>query len=195
SGRSRVLRVQGGARSVQRGADAGSAARRHSRELRQAGIGRDGVQRRRSVERRGLEAVAGGRRQGRRQYAVARLAQPAQPRRYPSIASAAQMTAIAHYNILEKIGDGGIGEVFRARDTRVGRTVALKKVGPAIAGHPERLQRFLEDARAASALSHPNIATLFDVGEADGVPYLAYEFAAGRSLRDECAGVPMNPRR
>jgi serine/threonine protein kinase len=105
------------------------------------------------------------------------------------------MTAIAHYNILEKIGDGGIGEVFRARDTRVGRTVALKKVGPAIAGHPERLQRFLEDARAASALSHPNIATLFDVGEADGVPYLAYEFAAGRSLRDECAGVPMNPRR
>lgn len=105
------------------------------------------------------------------------------------------MTPIAHYNLLERIGDGGIGELFRARDTKVGRTVALKVVSRAIAGDPARLPRLLEDARAAALLSHPNIATLWDVGEADGQIYLAYEFAAGRSLREECGGAAMNPRR
>ena len=102
---------------------------------------------------------------------------------------------IAHYNILDRLGEGGIGEVFRARDTKVGRTVALKIVSPAIAGDPQRLRRLLESAAAAAALSHPNIATLWDVGEADGFHYLAYEFAAGRRLRDESAGVAMNARR
>jgi serine/threonine protein kinase len=105
------------------------------------------------------------------------------------------MTPIAHYNLLEKIGEGGIGEVFRARDTKVGRTVALKVVAKAIAADPDRLHRLLEDARVASVLSHPNIATLWDVGEADGQTYLAYEFAAGRSLREESGGAPMNVRR
>jgi serine/threonine protein kinase len=105
------------------------------------------------------------------------------------------MAPIAHYNLLERIGEGGIGEVFRARDTKVGRTVALKVVFPSITANPERLQRLLEDARAAAVLSHPNIATLWDVGEADGQTYLAYEFAAGRSLLEESGGVPMNPRR
>jgi len=102
---------------------------------------------------------------------------------------------IAHYNILDRLGEGGIGEVFRARDTKVGRTVALKLVGPAIAGDPSRLRRLLESAAAAATLSHPNIATLWDVGESDGFHYLAYEFAAGRRLRDEAGGAPMNTRR
>lgn len=105
------------------------------------------------------------------------------------------MTSIAHYNVLDRIGEGGIGELFRARDTKVGRTVALKIVAPSIAGKPERLRRLLEDAQAAAGLSHPNIATLWDVGEADGQTYLAYEFAAGRSLREESGGAAMNPRR
>jgi serine/threonine protein kinase len=105
------------------------------------------------------------------------------------------MTAIAHYNILDRIGEGAIGEVYRARDTKVGRTVALKIVSPAIAADPERLQRLVEDAYAAAALSHPNIATLWDVGESDGQTYLAYEFAAGHSLREESGGAPMNARR
>ena len=105
------------------------------------------------------------------------------------------MTPIGHYNVLDRIGEGAIGEVFRARDTKVGRTVALKIVGPGIAGDPERLQRLLDDARAAAGLSHPNIATLWDVGDADGYHYLAYEFAAGRSLREESGGAAMNPRR
>ena len=104
-------------------------------------------------------------------------------------------TPIAHYNILDRMGEGGMGEVYRARDTKVGRTVALKIVSPAIAGDPARLRRLLDAVSAALALSHPNIATLWDAGEADGFHYLAYEFAAGRRLRDESAGVPMNPRR
>src|SRR6188508_3165739 len=106
-----------------------------------------------------------------------------------------EMTPIAHYNLLDRIGEGGIGELFRARDTKVGRTVALKIVSPAIAGDPVRLGRLLDDARAAAGLSHPNIATLWEVGDAEGQPYLAYEFASGRSLLEECGGAPMNPRR
>jgi serine/threonine protein kinase len=102
---------------------------------------------------------------------------------------------IAHYNILDRLGEGGIGEVYRARDTKVGRTVALKLISPAIAGDPSRLQRLLESATAAAALSHPNIATLWDIGQSDGFHYLAYEFAAGPRLRDEAGGAPMNPRR
>ena len=105
------------------------------------------------------------------------------------------MTNVAHYNLLDRMGEGGIGDVFRARDTKVGRTVALKVVAPSIATNPGRLTRLLEDAHAAMALSHPNIATLFDVGEAEGVHYLAYEFAAGRTLRDERGGASMNVRR
>ena len=104
-------------------------------------------------------------------------------------------TTLAHYNLLERIGEGGIGELFRARDTKVGRTVALKVVSPAIAGDPVRVGRLLEDARAAARLSHPNIATLWEVGDAEGQVYLAYEFASGRSLLEECGGAPMNPRR
>ena len=102
---------------------------------------------------------------------------------------------IAHYNLLDQIGTGGIGDVFRARDAKVGRTVALKVVSPSIASNPARLNEFLEDAQLAAALSHPNIATLWDVGEADGYHYLAYEFAAGRRLKEEAGGAPMNPRR
>ena len=105
------------------------------------------------------------------------------------------MTSIAHYNLLDRMGEGAIGEVYRARDTKVGRTVALKVISPEIVADPERLSRLMEDARAAAGLSHPNIATLWDVGEADGQSYLAYEFAAGRSLREESGGAPMNTRR
>lgn len=104
-------------------------------------------------------------------------------------------TSIAHYNILEPMGAGGIGDVFRARDTKAGRTVALKIVDPRLAGDPQTLARLLEDAAAAARLSHPNIATLWDVGEADGQTYLAYEFVAGNRLRDEFGGVAMPARR
>jgi serine/threonine protein kinase len=102
---------------------------------------------------------------------------------------------IAHYNLLEPIGHGGLGEVYRARDTRVGRTVALKILPAALVDDPARRSAVLDEARVAATLSHPNIATLFDVGDEDGRYYLAYEFAAGGSLREEMAGGAMNPRR
>ena len=101
---------------------------------------------------------------------------------------------IAHYRLLDRLGEGGLGEVFRARDTKVGRTVALKLLPPGFLEKRTRRERFLADARAAAALSHPNIATLFDVGQDQGRWYLAYEFASGQSLRQQMAGRPMHPR-
>ena len=101
--------------------------------------------------------------------------------------------AVAHYNLLERIGDGGLGEVYRARDTKVGRTVALKLAPP---GYPDgqRRQRLLEDAAAAATLSHPNIASLWDVGEHEGRLYFAYEFVQGTTLRQLVSSGPMNTR-
>lgn len=101
---------------------------------------------------------------------------------------------VAHYNLLERIGEGALGEVYRARDTKFGRTVALKliKAGAVEGGARQAL---LDDARTAATLSHPNIATLFDVGEYDEGCYLAYEFAQGTTLQQEIAGRAVNPRR
>ena len=105
------------------------------------------------------------------------------------------MQAIAHYNILERLGIGALGDVYRARDLKVGRTVALMTPAPELIADPADRARFLADARAATALNHPNIAWLFDVVEQDGRCYLAYEFAAGPSLRDEMGGRAVNLRR
>ncbi len=111
-----------------------------------------------------------------------------------TVARSNMNTQIAHYNLLERMGEGALGEVYRARDTKFGRTVALKLV-KADALEGDARQAFLDDARTAATLSHPNIATLFDVGEYDGGCYLAYEFATGTTLRQEIAGRPANPRR
>jgi len=108
------------------------------------------------------------------------------------------MQTIAHYNILERLGTGALGDVYRARDLKVGRTVALMLVPSQLlepGDGPSRRDKFLAQARAAQALNHPNIASLFDVVEQDGRCYLAYEFAAGPSLRDEMGGRPVNLRR
>ena len=105
------------------------------------------------------------------------------------------MAAIAHYNVLEQIGEGATGEVWRARDTKVGRTVALKLVSADMFREPGSRESFFDNARAAMALSHPNIATLFDAGEYEGDCYLAYEFASGITLRQEIEGRSVNPRR
>ena len=101
--------------------------------------------------------------------------------------------SIAHYNLLERIGEGVLGDVYRARDTKVGRTVALKverEPGP----NTPRQERLVDDARAAAMMSHPNIATLFDVGHHEGRLYLAYEYVQGTTLRQQMEGRPMNPR-
>ncbi len=104
------------------------------------------------------------------------------------------LESLGHYNILERIGAGGLGEVYRARDTRVGRTVAIKVVPDDIARDPQRRPRLEADARAAAALSHPNIAALYEFGEDDGRMYLVSEFVPGTTLRAAMAGRPMNPR-
>ena len=104
------------------------------------------------------------------------------------------ITVVGQYKVLERLGGGALGEVFRARDTRAGRTVALMAAPPELISSPTRRARFLEDARKAATLNHPNIAMLFNIVEQDGGCYLAYEFAAGPSLRDEMAGAALEAR-
>ena len=87
------------------------------------------------------------------------------------------------YEILVPIGAGGMGEVYRARDTRLGRDVALKILPDHLANHSDRRARFENEARAASALNYPGIVTIHDIGNADGVAYLVTEFIDGASLR------------
>ena len=91
---------------------------------------------------------------------------------------------LGHYQIVAFLGAGGMGEVYRARDSRIGRDVAVKVLPPGIAAHPERLRLFEQEARAAGAINHPNILTIYDVGIQDGAPYVVYELLDGITLRD-----------
>jgi len=104
--------------------------------------------------------------------------------------------SLAQYRVTASIGAGGMGEVYRATDTRLGRDVAIKVLPAAMAGHPERRQRFEQEARAASALNHPNILTVYDIGEADGTTYIAMELVEGKTLRELLAsGEPLPTKR
>ena len=90
---------------------------------------------------------------------------------------------IGHYRVLEKIGAGGMGEVFRARDERLGRDVALKLIRPASSNNPDHLRRFEQEARAAAALNHPNILAIYDVGFEGSNPYIVSELLEGMTVR------------
>src|SRR5262249_9530303 len=103
--------------------------------------------------------------------------------------------SLGHYKILERGGGGGMGEVYRARDMRLGRTVAIKVLAADVAGDPERRERFVRDARATAALSHPNIAALYEVGEDQGQLFLVFEFVPGETLNQVMSGRPLNTRR
>jgi two-component system LytT family response regulator len=100
-------------------------------------------------------------------------------------------TTLAHYRILSKLGEGGMGEVFLAEDSRLRRKVALKILLPEVAQDPDRLARFLQEARAASALSHPNAAHIYEVGESGGSHYLAMEYIEGETLETRLTGDPL----
>ncbi|HEX3111965.1 MAG TPA: WD40 repeat domain-containing serine/threonine protein kinase, partial [Candidatus Eisenbacteria bacterium] len=104
-------------------------------------------------------------------------------------------TRLGPYEILGPLGAGGMGEVYRARDPRLGREVAVKVLPHAVAGDPERQQRFETEARAAGSLNHPNIVTLHDVGLSNGVPYLVTEILEGESLRDLIERGPVSTER
>jgi eukaryotic-like serine/threonine-protein kinase len=102
---------------------------------------------------------------------------------------------IGPYEILSPLGAGGMGEVYRARDTRLGRDVAIKVLPAAVAREPERLRRFETEARAVAALNHPNILSIHDIGTHDGAPYLVSECLEGQSLRQEISNGVLTLRR
>jgi len=103
-------------------------------------------------------------------------------------------STVGRYQILGLLGTGGMGEVYKAVDPTLGRSVALKVLRPELSGDPERLSRFLHEARAASALNHPNILTIHEVGDHDGSRFLVSEFVDGETLRQRVARAPLTLR-
>src|SRR5450631_3304103 len=89
---------------------------------------------------------------------------------------------LKHYKIESKLGAGGMGVVYRATDTHLGRSVALKVLPPALLKDPSRRKRFVQEAKTASSLNHPNIITIYDINAADGIDFISMEFVSGRTL-------------
>jgi eukaryotic-like serine/threonine-protein kinase len=89
---------------------------------------------------------------------------------------------LGHYAIFEKLGEGGMGVVWKARDTRLDRFVALKTLAPEKWANRERRRRFVQEAKAASALNHPNIVHVYDIADADSIPFIAMEYVHGNTL-------------
>src|SRR6266516_5266415 len=104
-------------------------------------------------------------------------------------------TIFGQYIVVSKIGEGGMGEVYRARDTKLGRDVAIKVLPAAFSADAERLRRFEQEAQAAGALNHPNILVIFHIGTHDGAPYIVSELLEGETLRERMAGTALAQRK
>src|SRR5215468_5427787 len=102
---------------------------------------------------------------------------------------------IDQYAIISKIGAGGMGEVYRARDTKLDRDVAIKVLPASLSAHADRLDRFRQEARAAGALNHPNILVIHDIGTHAGAPYMVSELLEGETLRERMDGRALPQRK
>ncbi len=109
--------------------------------------------------------------------------------------SLASGTRLGPYEILAPIGAGGMGEVYRAKDSRLGRDVAVKVLPASFSADPDRLRRFEQEARAAGILNHPNITAVYDIGTHEGAPYVVQELLEGETLRSALAGGKLSPRK
>ena len=104
-------------------------------------------------------------------------------------------TRLGPFEILDRLGAGGMGEVYRARDSKLGREVAVKVIPVAFAGDPDRLRRFQLEARAAGALNHPNILAIHELGTHDGAPFVVSELLEGETLRERLKKGSLPPRK
>jgi serine/threonine protein kinase len=104
-------------------------------------------------------------------------------------------TRLGPYEILSPLGAGGMGEVYRARDTRLSRVVALKVLPAEVAADSERLNRFEQEARSASALNHPNIVAIYDVGRTEATSFIAMELVEGKTVRELLVSGPLSVKR
>src|SRR6185369_4150218 len=172
-------------RSAHRCAGDGRSARRVLPERAYTRTADDGYRAGAGADRR-REGAGAERNRGRA------IVSPSTP---PGPGSSGSLGTIAHYNLLEQLEPAGPGDLYRARDTAKGRTVAVRLLPADFTTGADSRAALIAQARAMTVLSHPNVTTLFDAGEHDGRVYLAFEFLKGQSLRAEMAGRPLKVSR